>query len=68
MFQGVVARKGQRVEGLFLGVPRESEDARVAASPEVVTKYCKLGIGVMVESGAGMTVVPRVVQRCFWFL
>lgn len=38
-----------------IGIRKEimSEEKRVAAIPETVAKYCRLGFKVMVEKGAG---------------
>ena len=40
---------------MYIGIPRESEtnETRVAATPETVQKYVNLGLGVKIEKSAG---------------
>lgn len=40
---------------MIIGIPKEimQGEARVAATPETVKKFCKDGITILVESGAG---------------
>ncbi len=41
---------------MIIGIPKEIMvgEARVAATPETVDKFCKSGLSVLVETGAGM--------------
>ena len=46
---------------MLIGIPKEilSEEKRVAATPETVQKYIKMGFNIEVESSAGKGVWKR---------